>query len=153
MPWAFGSRPVPLVPGPRWVQAAVWARGARHRPSSRRRGWVAPGLALQASGILEPGQPSASAGFRGRGGAVRHEEAQALGARGCHVVGGRRGMGATSGAHWCLVTPEPGILGLLWGCRAGSGGCTWTEAFVHAVLCGALSPDFTAGGGYRPLGR
>ncbi|KAK1340351.1 hypothetical protein QTO34_018919 [Cnephaeus nilssonii] len=26
------------------------------------------------------------------------------------------------------------------------------EAFVQAVLCGALSPDFTAGGGHRPLG-
>lgn len=50
-------------------------------------------------------------------------------------------MSAPSGARWCLVTPEPGIPGLHWGCRAGNGGRRgwqrldgWmVEAFVQAA--------------------
>ena len=40
---------------------------------------VEPGVVLQVSGVLGTGSPSASAGYRGRGGAARRVEAASAG--------------------------------------------------------------------------
>lgn len=82
-----------------WCEA--WAFFQEERV---RRAWPA----LQAAAVLEPRRPSA--GFRARGG----------GRTGSVWLGEGRGVGAIPGAHWCLVTPQPGILGLHCGCRAGT---------------------------------
>lgn len=118
----FGLPARALVQGPRLGRQVVWARGARRGPCSRRRGcerlaWLSRPREFRRPDA--PGPRRAPGG--GERGPARPEEAQAPGARGRHVVGGRRGVGATSGALCRLVTREPGILGLPRGCGAGSG--------------------------------
>lgn len=85
------------------MQEVEWARGVRHGPAFWRRGWIEPGVAPQASGVVGTGSPSASAGYRGRGGAARRVEAASAGSTWLPRGWGKEGV-------WAL---HPGLAGVL----------------------------------------
>lgn len=94
---------------------AMVARGGGHGFLFGGKGYLEPGVGLKPheSGALELRfSLGASAGYGGKGGAVGREEAATAGSTWLPRGWGRGGgVGTTSGAPWCLVTPDPRILG------------------------------------------
>lgn len=104
------------MPGPGVRLEVVGVRGVRQWLLFWGKRYLESGVGLrpEESGALQRRfSPGASAAYGGRGGAAGREEAATAGSTWLPRGWGKEGgVGTTSGAPWCLVTPEPGILGL-----------------------------------------